>query len=62
MGSRPEDDELEASMAMTDMKDLLEGHLFDFERSMTRISQTFKGLGEEFLVNERAKVDNIVEV
>ena len=47
---------------MIDVKDLLEGHVFDFESSMTRISQTFKGLGEEFLVNERAKVDNIVEV
>lgn len=47
---------------MTDVKDLLEGHIFDFGRSMTRISQTFKGLDEEFLVNEKVKVDNIVEV
>lgn len=47
---------------MIDVKGLLEGNVFDFERSITKISQPFKCFGEEFLVNETAKVDNIVEV
>lgn len=61
-GSRPEADELGASLTMIDVKDLLEGHVFDFERSVTRINQPFKCFGEELLVNEIAKVDIIVEV
>lgn len=53
---------LGASLAMEDMKDLLEGYIFDFERWMTNIRQPFKGLGEEFLVNGAAKVGNEIEI